>query len=157
MICFETGFAVLLNIETWKNWVPIISLFVAIGALGVAYWQVQVGRNTSASAQAHGIYQQYLTLCIAHPKFASGGYVPKNVNDDEYAKYTWFFSSMLFAFEQILEAKPNDEKWGETVKHQLEKHKVHLLKSRTAASNQWHESLEKIINEIKETNLSPIN
>lgn len=94
MTCFETGFAVLLNIETWKSWVPIISLFVAIGALSIAYWQVQVGRNTSASAQAHGIYQQYLALCIAHPELANGDYVAKSKKDPEYAKYTWFFSSM---------------------------------------------------------------
>ena len=149
MTCFETGFAILLNIETWKNWVPIISLFVAIGALSIAFWQVQVGRNTSASAQAHGIYQQYLALCIAHPKLASGDYVAEGENDLEYAKYTWFFSSMLFAFEQVLEAKPNDEKWDATIKSQLEKHKAHLVKSSTAASNHWHESLSKLISDIK--------
>ncbi|MBE0364100.1 hypothetical protein PULV_a1656 [Pseudoalteromonas ulvae UL12] len=149
MTCFETSFAVLLNIETWKNWVPIISLFVAIGALSIAFWQVKVGRNTSASAQAHGIYQQYLALCIAHPKLASGDYVAKGENDPEYAKYTWFFSSMLFAFEQLLEAKPNDDKWIATIKSQLEKHKNHLVKSSTAASNQWHEDLEAIIKTVK--------
>lgn len=149
MTCFETGFAVLLNIETWKNWVPIISLFVAIGALIIAFWQVQVGRNTSASAQAHGIYQQYLALCIAHPELASGEYVAKSKNDPEYAKYLWFFSSMLFAFEQVLEAKPNDEKWIAAIKSQLEKHKTHLVKSSTAASNHWHEDLEEIIREMK--------
>ena len=149
MTCFETGFAVFFNIETWKNWVPIISLFVAIGALSITYWQVQVGRNTSASAQAHGIYQQYLALCIAHPELASGNYIAEGENDLEYAKYTWFFSSMLFAFEQVLEAKPNDVKWIATIKSQLEKHKVHLVKSSTAASNHWHEDLEKIIKELK--------
>lgn len=149
MTCFETGFAVFFNIETWKNWVPIISLFVAIGALSITYWQVQVGRNTSASAQAHGIYQQYLALCIAHPELASGDYIAEGENDLEYAKYTWFFSSMLFAFEQVLEAKPNDVKWIATIKSQLEKHKVHLVKSSTAASNHWHESLSKLISDIK--------
>ena len=87
MTCFETGFAVFFNIETWKNWVPIISLFVAIGALSITYWQVQVGRDTSASAQAHGIYQQYLALCIAHPELASGDYIAEGENDLEYAKY----------------------------------------------------------------------
>lgn len=149
MTCFETGFAVFFNIETWKNWIPIISLFVAIGALSIAYWQVQVGRNTSASAQAHGIYQQYLALCIAHPELASGDYIAEGENDLEYAKYTWFFSSMLFAFEQILEAKSNDEKWIATIKSQLEKHKAHLVKSSTAVSSHWHEDLEKIIQEVK--------
>ncbi|WP_417696621.1 hypothetical protein [Psychromonas sp.] len=148
MTCFETGFAILLNIETWKNWVPIISLFVAIGALSIAFWQVQVGRNTSASAQAHGIYQQYLAICIAHPELASGDYVPEGENDLEYAKYTWFFSSMLFAFEQVLEAKPNDEKWIEAIRSQLKKHKAHLSKSSTVRSKQWHKDLDKIIREI---------
>ncbi|MBB1273040.1 hypothetical protein [Psychromonas sp. SR45-3] len=150
MTCFETGYSVLLNIETWNNWIPIISLLVAIGVLGVAYWQVHVGRNASASAQAHGIYQQYLALCIAHPKLASGDYIATRDNDTEYTKYTWFFSSMLFAFEQVLEAKPNDEKWIGTIRSQLEKHQVHLAKSRTAGSNQWHEGLKKIIQELKE-------
>jgi len=152
MTCFETGYSVLLNIETWKNWVPIISLLVTIGVLGVAYWQVRVSRNTSASAQAHGIYQQYLALCIAHPTLASGDYIAEGENDTEYAKYTWFFSSMLFAFEQVLEAKPNDEKWVDTIKKQLENHKAHLVKSSTAASTHWNKNLEEIIKELKTKN-----
>lgn len=148
MICFETGFAVLLNIETWKNWIPIVSLFVAITALSVAYRQVQVARETAASAQAHAIYQQYLALCITYPELASGKYIATSKNDREYAKYTWLFSSMLFAFEQILEAKPNDDKWIETIKSQLEKHKSHLKKSSTASSDHWHDNLALIINEV---------
>ncbi|AMJ95477.1 hypothetical protein AVL56_14975 [Alteromonas stellipolaris] len=138
-----------MNIETWKNWAPIISLFIAIGAIGVAYWQILVSRNTSASTQAHNIYQQYLALCIAHPELASGRYIAQGGNDFQYAKYTWFFSSMLFAFEQILEAKPNDSKWVETIRFQLKRHQPHLIKSSTADSNQWHEALKKIIEEIK--------
>lgn len=150
MTCFQTGIAVLLNIETWKNWVPLISLLVAIGALLVAYKQVKVGRETAASTQAHNIYQQYLALCIANPELANGGYIANGNNDIVYAKYTWFFSSMLYAFEQVLEAKPKDEKWIATIRSQLHKHRAHLSKSSTASSNHWSEELEAIINDVKQ-------
>lgn len=150
MTCFDTGFSVLLDIETWKNWVPIISLLVAICALGVAYWQVRVARLSAASAQAHSIYQNYLGLCIEYPELASGSYTAYGDSDMLYAKYTWFFSSMLFAFEQILEAKPKDQKWIATIRHQLTLHKTHLGKSSVAISDQWHESLRSIIDEVRQ-------
>ena len=88
-------------------------------------------------------------MCMDNPVLASGKYEPQSNNDEQYAKYTWFFSSMLFAFEQVLEAKPKDEQWKETIKAQLFIHKMHLAKSSTAASNQWYLELQKLIDEVK--------
>lgn len=151
MTCFETGFSVLLDIKTWVSWTPIISLLVAIGALFIAFWQVQVGRSATATAQAHDIYQQYLVLCMDNPDLASGEYRPSSSDDERYAQYTWFFSNMLFSFEQILEAKPTDDKWKLTIKSQLEKHKFHIQKSKTANSTHWFKDLDVLIKEIRES------
>ncbi|MDO6637822.1 hypothetical protein Q4540_16400 [Pseudoalteromonas carrageenovora] len=139
----EVGCALLIDL------VPVFSLLLAVFALCVAYWQIKVGRSSTASAQAHSIYQQYLLMCMENPVLASGKYEPQSDNDEQYAKYTWFFSSMLFAFEQVLEAKPKDEQWKETIKAQLFIHKMHLAKSSTAASNQWYLELQKLIDEVK--------
>lgn len=93
MTCFETGFSVLLDIKTWDSWMPMLSLVVAIGALCTAYYQVQVGRSATATAQAHNIYQQYLVLCMDNPDLASGEYRPSSAQDERYAQYTWFFQT----------------------------------------------------------------
>ncbi|MDB2386050.1 hypothetical protein N9W21_01735 [Shewanella sp.] len=128
---------------------PMLSLVVAIGALCTAYYQVQVGRSATATAQAHNIYQQYLVLCMDNPDLASGEYRPSSAQDERYAQYTWFFSNMLFAFEQILEAKPKDEKWKDTIASQLNKHKFHIQKSKTANSKHWFEDLDSLIKKVK--------
>ncbi|WP_345855949.1 hypothetical protein [Shewanella algae] len=151
MTCFDTGFSVLFDIKTWESWTPILSLLVAIGALCTAYHQVQVGRNATATALAHNIYQQYLVLCMENADLASGQYRPSLNPDKRYAEYTWFFSNMLFAFEQILEAKPKDKKWKATIKSQLEKHKFHIQKSSTANSEHWFDDLSDLIKEVKES------
>lgn len=151
MTCFETGFSLLLNIKTWETWTPIISLTVAIAALSIAFWQVQVGRNSTTTAQAHDIYQQYLILCMENPDLASGQYRATSTSDERYAQYTWFFSNMLFAFEQILEAKPKDEKWKSTIKSQLEKHKFHIQKSSTANSTHWFKDLDILIKDVRDS------
>lgn len=150
MTCFETGFAVLLDIKTWESWTPILSLLIAIGALCTAYYQVQVGRSATATAQAHNIYQQYLVLCMENTDLASGQCRPISSNDERYARYTWFFSNMLFAFEQILEAKPTDDKWKSTIKSQLEKHKFHIQKSKTANSTHWFKDLDALIKDVRD-------
>lgn len=145
MTCFETGLSVLLNMNMWEKWAPIL---ISLLAIGLAYWQLQVGRNSTKSAQAHSIYQQYLAMCMTNTEFASGKYVALNDDDIKYEEYTWFVSSMLFAFEQVLEASPNDEKWKVTIKSQLDRHKSHLIKSSTVSSNQWFKGLQDIINAV---------
>jgi len=146
MQCFESGFAVLLDINMWERWTPFIISTIAIS---IAYWQVKVGRKATLSAQANSIYQQYLSMCMANVELASGDYQSTSCNDPKYAQYTWFFSSMLFAFEQILEANPNDEQWKDTIRSQLKIHKTHLMLSSTANSGHWFAGLKEIINEVK--------
>jgi hypothetical protein len=145
IMCFETGFSVLLDIRMWERWAPFL---ISIVAVSIAYWQVQVGRKATLSAQANSIYQQYLSMCMANPEFASGTYVAVDVNDNKYAEYTWFFSSMLFAFEQVLEANPKDDQWSGTIESQLVAHKEHIKKSKTANSDDWYEGLKKILDKV---------
>lgn len=67
---------------------------------------------------------------------------------EEYKKYRWFVSSMLFTFEQILSAQPSDKEWKATIKAQLLLHKELLKRSRTVKAREWSIQLHKIIDEI---------
>lgn len=130
---------------------PLLSSIIAIVAISVALYQLRVGRIETRSSQAHSIYQQYLAMCIQYPKFANG-YVAKldseSKRDPEYDRYKWFVSSLLFSFEQILEAKPKDKYWLTSIKEQLKIHKAHLSKAKTLKTGEWHISLQKLLDEV---------
>ncbi len=147
MTCFETGFSVLLDIQTWKNWLPIISLIIAVLAGCIALIQLHSGRNESRRATANNIYSQYLTLCFDNPKFAYG--LSEAEHDIEtYNKYRWFVSNMLFTFEQVLETQSKDEKWITTIQAQLKRHKKHLDKSSTVKDRVWNDELMELIEKV---------
>jgi len=148
MLCFDTGWAILLDLSIWERWLPFLALIVAIIAAKIAYSQVQVGREESRRAVANNIYQQYLTLCFEEPKFARGLVQPSVENNLEYSKYCWFVSTMLFAFEQIIETKVSDEKWNTAIKSQLLRHKDFLNKSSTVKEAQWDVRLLDIIKKL---------
>lgn len=140
----ESGIS-LLSANNWSLAVSLVTIIVAIIAISVAVWQLHVGRTETRSAQAHETYQQYLARCIEYSEFASG-YTAKSKPDPEYDKYKWFVSSMLFSFEQILEAKPKDQYWINAICSQLKLHEAHLVKSSTIDKGEWHDSLQRLLN-----------
>ncbi|HBR6853062.1 TPA: hypothetical protein ACXNZR_003080 [Klebsiella aerogenes] len=152
--CFETGWSLLLDASLWVKWLGILSnaatciaAIFAVVAVIVAYSQLKSGRDEGRKNTAYGIYQQYLSLCIANPHFADGMAKPKE-KTSVYGQYRWFVSSMLFSFEQILDTQKNDIQWIDTIKSQLSLHKEILRISRTVKNKEWSTELNKIIEEV---------
>lgn len=140
-----------LSANNWSLGASVIAMLLATITILVALYQLKVGRAESRSSQAHSIYQQYLAMCIEYPELARG-YEPQSAADPKYDRYKWFVSSLLFSFEQILEAKPNDKYWEVAIRSQLKTHRTHLRKSSSLKDGQWHPSLQRLLNEIiKET------
>ncbi|WP_152929156.1 hypothetical protein [Pantoea sp. RIT-PI-b] len=157
--CFETGWSVFIDVNMWLKWIGILSgiatiagVVIALYAASVAYNQLISSRKESKSATAYQIYHQYLSMCIAYPNFSNGMVKPLSVTE-EYAKYCWFVSSMLFSFEQILSIDINDEKWNSTIKSQLSRHIDHLKISSTVRERHWDESLIDLINDLVSTSI----
>lgn len=156
--CFYTGWSALLDIDLWIKWMELLStiatviiaglaLYVAHRQLNLGWKQLKSNKLEARSATAHDLYHQYLTLCIERPEFAYGMNKPEERNV-EYGRYCWFASSMLFTFEQILEAVPTDDKWQATIKSQLSIHKEWLSSSSTVREKQWDDSLQLLIDEV---------
>lgn len=152
--CFEMGIAALLDASLWVKWSSILAnigtfmaMIVAMGAAYIAYHQYISSKEETKHATASNIYQQYLLLCIDKSHFAFG--MDKPVTRTQlYGEYCWFVSSMLFAFEQILEAQTNDEKWKDTIRSQLRMHKEFLRNSRTVRDQEWTKDLQDLINQV---------
>ncbi len=152
--CFKTGWSSLLDIALWSKWLSIASnlatvttVIVAIIAAVIAYRQLLSNVKESKGSTANSIYQQYLHLCMEYPVFSFGMEKPDERNE-EYAKYCWFVSSMLFSFEQILEINEDDEKWLRTIESQLARHVSHLKSSSTVSDGHWNNNLEILINKV---------
>lgn len=152
--CFKTGLSALLDIQLWIKWMSILSniatvvaVIVAIVAALIAYQQLLSNIKESKSSTANNIYQQYLTLCMDNPHFSFGMEKPHEKNE-EYARYCWFVSSMLFSFEQILEINEDDPKWTKTIESQLERHAAHLKISSTVSNGHWNNNLEELIQKV---------
>lgn len=152
--CFEVGFSALFDASLWVKWLSILAnvatiaaVIVALAAARIAYHQYISAKEESRHATASNIYHQYLLLCIEKYQFAFGMTKPQ-VRNQLSGEYCWFISSMLFAFEQILEAQVNDQKWKNTIKSQLELHKEFLRDSRTVRDQEWTQELQNLINEV---------
>ncbi len=158
MTCFYTGWSALLDIELWTKWMDIFSSLAAVAIAGLALYvarnqlhlgweQLKINRDETRSATAHNLYHQYLILCIEKPEYAYGMDKPEE-RTEEYGKYCWFVSSMLFTFEQILETKATDDKWEKTITSQLNIHKEFLASSRTVREGEWDNELQEIIKKV---------
>lgn len=152
--CFEFGLSELLDVSLWLKWGSIlaniatcIAVIVAIFAAFIAYNQLKSSKEEERKSTAYEIYHQYLLLCINNPQFAEG-MKKTEIKTEEYKRYRWFVSTMLFSFEQIIDTQPNDSQWSATVKSQLIKHKELLEISRTVKENEWSTSLNSIIIEV---------
>ncbi|EGT0657420.1 hypothetical protein JAG27_001137 [Proteus mirabilis] len=152
--CFKTGWSALLDAGLWIKWLSIasslatvITVIVAIAAAIIAYRQLLSNVKESKSSTANSIYQQYLHLCMEYPVFSLGMEKPDEKNED-YTKYCWFVSSMLFSFEQVLEINEDDEKWLKTIESQLARHASHLKISSTVSDGHWNNKLETLINKV---------
>lgn len=153
-MCFKTGWAVILDGQYWVKWSGIYSDFatifavlVAAVAAGIGFFQLRSSRIESRRSTANQIYHQYLAMCIQYPNFSMGMNRPLR-KSQEYTKYCWFVSSMLFSFEQILEINSFDKQWISTIESQLNRHAKHLKFSSSVRNGQWEENLDLILKRV---------
>ena len=101
-----------------------------VGAFALLYArrQLQVARETDAEKA----YQEYLQLCLDHPKLSSGKFLALSESDhydllsttyEDLIKYRWFLALLLTSCEKILKVAPDDREWEDAIRAQLECHK----------------------------------
>ncbi|ALU44521.1 hypothetical protein [Pseudoalteromonas rubra] len=111
----------------------IAALAVACGALIIAYRQYSISKTQARDIHAKNQYMGYLKLAFEHPKYALASY-PENSpryfefyrNRDEYTRYEFYVSNLIFAVEQILELADWNQSWEDTVVDQLKYHAIYL-------------------------------
>ncbi len=148
MTCFNTGWAALLDVSLWVSWANIGTCIIAIVAACFAYNQWMSSKTEARRATAYSAYSKFLELCQQSPDFAYANEESIKVNQKEYIKYRWFVAQMLFAFEQILDAVPNDDEWKVTIRNQLTKHIWHLKDSSSVKRKEWSKPLQLLIEDI---------
>jgi hypothetical protein len=111
----------------------VATLVIAIFALFVAGRQLIIGKSEARRGFAYSIYKDYLALAFANPKFSSASYPIENPrmkafsNDrDEYERYEYYVSYLLFAAEEVLNLSKNSASWRETLRDQLRYHALYL-------------------------------
>jgi len=148
MTCFNTGWAYLADYQFWDERTGIITAAVAVIALLIAWRQLWGSRKESRRATAYAAYSKFLELCEQNPNFAYAKEVAIKADSNKHIKYRWFVAQMLFAFEQILDVLPNDEKWNTTITNQLQKHCWHLKDSGSVKREEWNRPLQDLIEDV---------
>jgi len=147
MICFDTSFAQILNLEFWNERSDLIMIAIATFALLFTGGQLVSGRKESRRSSAYSAYLAYLKLCFDNSKLAFGDEgIIRNKNGVD-PKYPWFIAQMLFSFEQILEIDQNEE-WNTAIKSQLNKHRWFLIISNSVKRGEWSYELNSLLDEI---------
>lgn len=147
MICFENELSDMLALKFWSDRASIVTAFVAMFALILAFFQLKATKKEARKALAYSLYQNYLSLCFNNEIMSYGN---ENIikNDIKiYSKYPWFIAQMLFSFEQILKIE-NNKYWKTAIESQLNKHRWYLIKSKSVHRDEWNKELRFILNNI---------
>lgn len=151
MMCFETGWAVLLSINTWKDWATLITPIIAIIAVIYAARQIYTSKLEARRATAYAVYNDYLKMCMENTDYACGILKEENKNSHCENEYKWFVARMLFSFEQIIDTckSKSDDGWKITIEKQLKRHVSHLKVSGSVTRNEWSKELTEIIKAVQ--------
>lgn len=151
MTCFETGWAVLLNINIWKDWASIITPLIAIIGVIYAARQIYTSKLEARRATAYAVYNDYLKMCMENTDYACGVLEGENKGLHTESEYKWFVARMLFSFEQIIDTckSKSDDGWRITIERQLKRHKSHLKIPGSVSRNEWSKELSKIIKAVQ--------
>ncbi|ODW87598.1 hypothetical protein BBL94_18500, partial [Vibrio parahaemolyticus] len=133
-------------------WAQIVAAVASVSALVGVYLQIQSANNASQLATATTMYDSYLKLAMTSSEF-SDGYRGNMDDDEDYRKYTWYMSKLLFSVESILALNFGDEttekEWRETLRGQLNYHKPYLSSCDYLAIQSYHsERLNALIAEV---------
>ncbi|MFM8332100.1 MAG: hypothetical protein ACKN9T_10465 [Candidatus Methylumidiphilus sp.] len=111
----------------------LVTAVIALVALIIAVVQVVVSKHEARLGIAKSIYKDYLALAFANPQLSSPSY-PKNSprfktfskSTDDYERYEYFVSYLLFAAEEILDLTKNSTAWRNTLRDQIRWHALYL-------------------------------
>jgi len=137
----------------------LITAVVACFALFIATLQILVSRHEGRLGVAKSIYKDYLLLAMQNPKFSAASY-PKNNprlyefsnEKDEYERYEFYVSYLLFASEEILLLTKGSKEWYASLEAQLRYHALYL-QGLDLPDDHWSRE----IHEIKEQAISSYN
>ncbi len=139
-----------------------VAAFLAFCAAIIAAWQLLAAKYEARNSLVKSNYKDYLRLAFEFPRFSSPSYPTTNPpyyaiesNPAEFERYEFYVSYLLFAAEEILDFKRNDEIWREVLKDQLRYHALYLkrviLKSnyKNHYSKSMCELIEQAVNSYK--------
>jgi hypothetical protein len=119
--------------EDLSAFATIATAAVAVLALIIAITQILVGKHEARLAVAKSIYKDYLALAMQNPQFSSASYPIENPrlhefskDRDDYEKYEFYVSYLLFAVEEILHLTKNSPEWKSGLQAQLRYHALYL-------------------------------
>lgn len=146
--------------KRWGNISQITAATVAILALAGAAYQVSEIRANSRETNARQIFRNYLELAFNNPKYSKPNYdALKKAGGDEYERYSWFVTNLLYACEEIGASFPKDEAWRSSCKDSLSSHARYLCDTSEqddlSAYNLWLQNLVKEVMAKSRNDSSP--
>jgi hypothetical protein len=104
----------------------IATAVIAFLGLGIAVWQIEVGKRVQREASARDAFKEYLKLAIERPEFADARLGKAAQNENGRSGYGWFVSYFLFSAEQIHDSFPDDPEWSAALGSQICYHAAYL-------------------------------
>jgi hypothetical protein len=117
--------------QQWLTVAPIITPFVALAAVWVAYRQLSLNRKNQRETTAKATFREFLKLCVQYPDLADGK--PTSGKQDE---YEWFVAYFLWAAEEILEYSGKD--WETNLRLHMTYHKDFLKSDQTFRNEDFY-------------------
>lgn len=134
----------------------------ALVALVIAYTQLRQNRRIHRESTAKAIYKEYLRIAVEHPHLAypRSGHIESIRNTEEYVRYTWFVSYMLFACDEVLALSRETRQWRGVIKEQVKFHLNYLSSPEFYETNEhsgYSLEMQKILDEVKRAHNMPIH
>jgi hypothetical protein len=107
-------------LEAWVKIAPAFTPIVAAVAVGVAWRQLRLNRNSQRETTAKVTFREYLKLAFENPDLAAGKI---DRTSGRFEAYTWFVGYFLWAVEEVLHFAKNDPVWLENVRLQMLAHR----------------------------------
>jgi len=138
-----------------KSYLPLLaslSSILTVVIAGLALYVAMGQLNSSDSSSAKGIYKEYLALAFSNPKFSAAsyplgdpGFLKFKIGSEEFERYEYFVSLLLFSADEILSLDLDDEEtWMVTLKTQVRYHALYLS-SRFFDVSSYSDATKKLI------------
>lgn len=149
------------NIEIFTGIAEIVTAVVALSALFIAITQLRQNKANQRESTAKEIYKEYLKMAVEYPRHAypTKEFIENIRGKEEFDRYTWFVSYMLFACDEILTLSKERKLWRKVVKEQLWFHISYLSSPdfyQTAELEGYGHEMNTLVIEMKQKHDKPI-